>query len=353
MSFKEKIRSFWDSIRHFDVKKIKTSFIETLGSLQCNYKTLVGTVILSIVLMFAVCWIVFFATVRGSEQIMVPDITGKQLTAALLELQAKELYPKIQLKYTDNPGDEGTILGQEPEGGAIVKAGRRISLTVSRGVIMDHVENYVGQNFDDVKINLQTMFTGSAHPLIALSEPVYKPDQSVAGTILSQDPPEGTAISGPITIKLIVSRGPEYDNTRVPSVVGLTFEKLLHVMETSRVVFDFTVDTSSGSDIKEGVVVSQEENVSSFVPNYSRVKATVALPKKAAADTVYGLFSAVLPDYPYPVAMTLECSKDGEREPLVTIKHTGGSVTIPYSAEKDCELILTVAGKTVSRQFVE
>lgn len=333
-------------------ENLKNEGLKTISVLNDNKRTFFLVVILALVLMFAICWITFFATVRGPEQVMVPNVEGKELTTALLELQAKELYPKIQLKYTDNPDDAGKILVQNPESGSIVKAGRRINLTVSRGTILDHVENYIGQNYDDVKINLQTMFTGSTRPLIVLAEPSYKSDQSAAGTVLAQDPPEGTIISNPVTVKLIVSRGPEYENTRIPKIVGMDFAKLLPTLASSKVVFDFTAHIAEGKEA-EGTVVSQEENESQFVPNYSRVSAEIALPKKQKDDEVLGLFTAQLPSYPYAVEMSLDSSKGGVRKTIVTIKHKGGNVTIPYITEKDSELILSIAGRTVARQAVE
>lgn len=333
-------------------EKIRNTSEETVSALNHSKKALFLTVVLAVILMFAVCWITFFMTVRGPEQVMVPNVEGKELTTALLELQAKELYPKIQLKYTDNPDDAGKILNQNPVSGSIVKAGRRINLTVSRGVILDHVENYIGQNYDDVKINLQTMFTGSSRPLIVLAEPGYKPDQSEPGTILAQDPPEGTVISNPVTVKLIVSRGPAFENTRVPAISGLTIEKLIQTLPASKIVFDFTAHTAVGSE-KEGVVTNQEALPSQFVANYTRVSAEISLPKKQKDDEYVGLFTAQLPKYPYAVEMTLEASKAGVRQPLVTLRHTGGNVTIPYISEKGSELTLSIAGRIVARQTVE
>ena len=333
-------------------EKIKEEGKETLSAINTNKKPFFLVVILALVFMFVICWITFFATVRGPEQVMVPNIEGKELTTALLELQAKELYPKIQLKYTDNPDDAGKILNQNPEGGSIVKAGRRITLTVSRGTILDHVENYIGQKYDDVKINLQTMFTGSTRPLIVLAEPSYKSDQSEAGTILAQDPPEGTIISNPVTVRLIVSKGAEYENTRVPSIVGFDFKKLISTISTSRIVFDFTSHIAENGE-NEGTVTSQGTETGEFVPNYSRVSAEIALPKKKNDDEVLGLFTARLPEYPYAVEMTLESSRAGVKETLITLKHNGGNVTIPYIAEKDSELILSIAGRIVARQTVE
>src|SRR5574344_1024518 len=173
--------------KKIDFKKMKTSFEDQIERLRDGGKPLVWTVILTFVVMVLVCLVVFFASVHGSEKVMVPNVVGKNLEEALLEMQAKELYPKIQLKYSDVPGDEGKILDQNPDAGAIVKAYRRITLTVSRGTIVNQIENYVGMNYDDLKLKLQTQFTGQRQ-LIVLADPVYKADASDSGTIIAQNP---------------------------------------------------------------------------------------------------------------------------------------------------------------------
>ncbi len=349
----------FNKIRHFDKEKFKAGCRDAVDALQANGKVLFGTVVLALVLMFAVCWTVFFATVRRPEQVMVPNVVGKELASALLEMQAKELYPKIQLRYTDNPDDVGKILVQNPDAGAIVKAGRRINLTVSRGVIVDHVGDYVGQNFDDVKINLQTMFTGSTKPLIVLAEPVYKPDTSAAGTVIAQTPAAETPISNPVTVKLVVSSGDNFSNTRIPNIVGMNFSSLLKFLSTSKVVFEFTETDAdkavyNSKDDSVSAVVSQESSEKEYVPNYTHVKAEIALPRGNFSGKVYGLFTANLPNYPYAVDMTLEnVGSDGITETVVSMKHNGGKVTIPYFAERGNELVLSVAGKKTVRKTVE
>ena len=349
----------FNKIRHFDKEKFKAGCRDAVDALQANGKVLFGTVVLALVLMFAVCWTVFFATVRRPEQVMVPNVVGKELASALLEMQAKELYPKIQLRYTDNPDDVGKILVQNPDAGAIVKAGRRINLTVSRGVIVDHVGDYVGQNFDDVKINLQTMFTGSTKPLIVLAEPVFKPDTSAAGTVIAQTPAADTPISNPVTVKLVVSSGDNFSSTRVPNIVGMNFSSLMKFLSTSKVVFEFTETDAdkaiyNSKDDSVGIVVSQESSEKEYVPNYTHVKAEIALPRKNVNGKVYGLFTANLPNYPYAVDMTLEdVGSDGITETVVSMKHNGGKVTIPYFAERGNELVLSVAGKKTVRKTVE
>lgn len=334
-------------------KSLKSIISDHIEKLQLSRFNLLFTVIFACVIMFGAAFITFFVTVRDPEQVMVPNVVGKEITSALLEMQVKELYPKIQLRYSDSPDDAGKILAQSPDAGAIVKAGRRITLTVSRGVIIDHVENYIGQLYDDVKINLQTMFTGSSVPLIVLAEPSYKADKSDAGTILAQDPPEGTNISNPVTVKLVVSRGPEYENTRVPKLVGLNIQKLLQTLSTSKVVFDFESHIVADGEVP-GTVTSQSKSNSDYVKNYSRVSADFAIPAVAAENETYGVYKTQLTEYPYPVQMSLEyIDAEGTRVNLVNFMHTGGIVTMPYAVPHGAELVLSVAGKVVARNFVD
>ena len=175
---------------------------------------------------------------------------------------------------------------------------------------------------------------------------------AVLDAILAQDPPEGTIISNPVTVKLIVSKGTEYENTRVPKITGLDINALLSTLSSSKVIFDFTAHVAENGE-KDGSVTSQSKNSTEFVPNYARVSAEIALPKKQKDDEIMGLFTAKLPNYPYAVEMTLESSKDGVKTQIVTLKHKGGNVTIPYIAQKESELLLSIAGRMVARQFVE
>ncbi|MDE5615175.1 MAG: PASTA domain-containing protein [Treponemataceae bacterium] len=339
--------SLKDSIKHFSLKKCRVSFTETMQSLQANGKMLPLTVLAAFVVMLLVCLAVFFASVKAPEQVMVPNLEGKSWSTAMLEMEEKELYPKIQLRYTDSPADEGKVLAQNPGAGAIVKAGTRVTLTISRGVIIDHVESYLGMKVDDVRLKLQTMFTGSARPLIVLANPVYKPDTSEAGTILEQDPPEGTMISEPVTLQLVVSRGPEYEQTRVPQLVGKSIAEVLSQISNSRLVFDFTAHTA-GDDERAGTVTAQQEFDSSFVKNYTHVGVEIALSQRQQDDPRMGLFSETVTQYPYPVTMTLDAvPADGARYTLVTLRHTGGNVTIPYAVPHGTELVFSIEGREI------
>ena len=131
------------------LSNFRMDFHDFLESLQSNGKTLITMAITLILIMGIITMAVFFLAVKGQEEVMVPNVTGKELASALIDMQVKELYPKIQLRYSNSIDEKGKILEQNPPAGSIVKAGRRINLVVSRGVVIDRVRNYVGQKVDD------------------------------------------------------------------------------------------------------------------------------------------------------------------------------------------------------------
>lgn len=87
----------------------------------------------TLILMAGVCVVVFFTFVKGPEEVMVPKVVGKVWSEALIQLQDKELYPKIQLRYTGNSADIDKILYQKPEAGSIVRGYSRVELTIGTG----------------------------------------------------------------------------------------------------------------------------------------------------------------------------------------------------------------------------
>ena len=244
------------------LQKARVQFNGCLDNLRDGGKTVVITILLAFVIMTASCLAVFFMVVQGAEKVLVPDVTGKSLTDALLELQAKELYPKILLKYSDLPGDKGTILEQNPVSGAIVKAYRRVNLTVSRGIPIDYIEDYYGKNVDEVLNTLELLFSGD-DSLVQLPAPVYQKSELQAGTILAQYPEAGTPVSEKIKLQFVVSSGTEIPKTEVPDIEGLSIKQLLSKLGEYKVVFDFEVEEDPKSPA-EGII-SDEEKPSSQV----------------------------------------------------------------------------------------
>lgn len=321
--------------------------------LRENSRVIILTALTVFLVTAASTLVVFALVLKGSEQVMVPDVQGKDISVALLELQAKELYPRVQLRYSDKMDDKGSILEQNPSPGSIVKAGRRINLVISRGVIIDRIENYVGQNLDEVKMQLQAMFTSMATPLIVITEPpLYRFSEEPAGTILEQKPAPDTPLAGPTKVELVVSRGPEGDRVTVPDITGRSIREMYSIMEKTNLVYDFSLRNPEGSE-RAGTIVSQMPAGEARINSYSRISTVLAVPVANPEGKVYGIFSETLPEYPYPFQIKLSAiSPNGERSPLVSVKHPGGNFSVPYLLEEGTVLVLTILNKEVGTREV-
>lgn len=339
------------------MRQFGLNFDKINESIKNNWKLMLTTVIVMIFVVAVIAFATFFTVVKSPEKVLVPDVAGKDLPEALQEMQAKELYPKITLRYSGDPSDKGSILEQSPIAGSIVKAGRRINLVVSNGAVLDKVEDYVGQSLDDVRAHLQTLFAASSRPMINVPDvPVYQEDESAAGTILSQNPQPGTSLVEPITLDLIVSSGIGDEKETIPYLVGMTLADVHVRMARTKLIFDFSSKTPENEEVISGSVLSQKwpDDNATELPTYSRVSVTLAIPTTPVEGLVYGIYEDTLPPYPYPLDVSLNATAtDGEVYTVVTFKHDGGKITIPYAVSSGTKLSLMVLGQEVSKKTIQ
>jgi len=297
---------------------------------------------------------VFFIAVRGAEQVMVPEVTGKELTEALLELQVKELYPRLQLRYTQTSRDRGLIIEQEPRPGTIVKAGRRVRLVVSQGVIVNKVENFIGRDVEDVRMDLLTVYSSSGSlPLFTLKEPMmYEYSAENPGTILAQKPEAGTDISGSTTLEFVVSMGRDNVSVTVPQLTGVNLSRALDLISGSGINFRFTTRQRSGDESGE-TVVYQSLPANTAVSLNTVVNLIVTTPETLAENEIFGLFHYTIPVNPYPLAVRLDALlPSGERVRLLTVNYSGGEFTVPYKLPAETVLVLYMLNRELYRETV-
>jgi len=299
--------------------------------------------------MLFVAVVSFFLTVRGAERTVVPQVVDKQLTEALVMLQERELYPRIQLKYTGNPTDKGLIIQQDPEPGLSVKAGRRVILTVSQGSIIDRVENYVGKSLSEVRGRLASLFS-TFEPILVIREPItYVYDEAPLGTILAQNPSANTPISEATELVLVVSRGQSDNLLEVPDLSDLTPDAAMGVLSELLLSFVFVEDgqSSSKSEIR---INSQSPLPGSKVAVGTRITLKYSRPGSWRQDYAYGLFEYTLPDYPVSVLLEI-ILREPENSPrsLFTMPHPGGKVSFPYLLLEGSEITVRVNDEEIYR----
>jgi beta-lactam-binding protein with PASTA domain len=295
---------------------------------------------------------VFFLSVRGPEQVLTPDVVGKELTSALLELQAKELYPQIQLRYSGNAAEKGMILEQDPPPGTIVKAGRRIRLVISQGARISAVENVVGRTLNDVRSEI-AQSAASGFGLISLKEPfLYKTSEAPAGTILEQSPDAGTPLGGPTELTLVVSRGPDSGMKEMPSLIGLSPSEAASRLAEREIGFVFSAKKADDGETLFVVTAQDWPGGTRIAANHT-AEIQVTIPSSWGSQEICALYSRAIPQTPVPISYTLTAiSPQGERTVLITEVLSGGAFTYPYLLPIGTILSLGVQGRELYREIV-
>lgn len=315
-----------------------------------NGKTIVITSLVMLIVFVAVSTLVFFISLKSAEQVMVPNVVGKDLPEALLDLQARELYPRIQLRYSQKADEKGLILEQDPSPGAIVKGGKRIELVVSQGTVIDTVQNYIGENIEDVQNRIRELFTSGSRQYLQIKQPyLTKYSAEPAGTILEQEPAAGTPISNNMELTFVVSKGTQAETTQVPDMAGADLKKIYQVMQRAAVTFAFTAGSTTGTDI---TVQQQSAAAQSGVPVFSPVTLTVSLPE-SANGMVSGILKTTLAEFPYPFTVSLYAAyPNGDKDLLTSFRHPGGACSVPYTVPEGTKLSLEVLNKEVYTETV-
>ena len=306
-----------------------------------------------IILMILVGILTFSLTIKGPELTMVPEVTGMESMDAILALQEKDLVSIIELRYSAVPADKGLVLGQDPKSGSQLRAGKKVILKVSRGAIIERVENYIGWNLGDLEIHLKSLFSTSG-PLINIKQPVIRVFNNAApGTILEQKPVPDTPLSGPVDLQLVVSKGEEGEIIKVQNYVGKPFTEALLSMAEDGIPFIFSSRKAEKQE-KPGTVVSQTPAPEETVTEETRAELVMTEPKNPGKGMVFGIFQKTLPEYPVLVDLKLEViTPEGEREERFSMKHPGGDIAIPYLEKENTLLILSAFDKEIIRYTVK
>ena len=309
-------------------------------------KIIVFTLLGMLILLGASALAGFFLIFRGSEITVVPDVNGMQLEEALIAIQDKGLVSKIQLRYSQDPGNKGKVLDQHPSPGSIRRAGKAVTLSVSRGAVIEKIGDYTGWNLQDLKTHFMTLFS-TYDTFITIKEPVITIySNEPRGTIIQQKPKPGTPITSYTQLELIISQGPEDAVTTVPSFKGLYFQEALRQLTSMSIPFTFSFRNRVG-DEKPGTVVSQTPEASSEVRQGTMIQLQI-VPPVTEKGKVFGLLERTLPDYPVPITLKYHIVNPlGNRTEIFSTKTKGGVIAIPYFVDAGSMLILLADDKEI------
>ncbi|MGX7675329.1 Stk1 family PASTA domain-containing Ser/Thr kinase [Plantactinospora sp. DSM 117369] len=157
----------------------------------------------------------------GPERFPVPDVAGKTLDLAQLDLENANL---VLVRGTDRYDDnlpKGVVIATSPKVGTEVKPGDKITVIVSKGKAPISVPVLVGKDIREVRNIVRDLG-------LELTES-YKDSDKPKDQVIAQTPQDGAGVEKNAQIKVDVSNGPPAIN--MPRVVDLPCQQAKQVLE--------------------------------------------------------------------------------------------------------------------------
>jgi beta-lactam-binding protein with PASTA domain len=349
--FLDLLRLLWKNLKRLVKRALPTANDDQNARL---FKKMAWSLTGMAFLMVFFAFTAFFFSLKGQEETMVPKVVGKDLVSAILDLQEKELVPVVQVKFSTDPRDKGNVIGQDPQGGLLSKSGRQVTLWVSKGAIVDTVENFVGMNVNDVQLHLKTLFASQAQPLITLgNDPTYINNSAPEGTVLEQQPVAGTSLSAPVALKMIVSRGPKGQTVKVGAYTNQSWTDALVSLSADNFPFQISLRKADPNE-KPGQFVSQAPVAGAELAKGTPINLTLTEPTPLPDGRVFRLLVTTLPEYPIMIDLKVTLKKlSAESVILLQMKHPGGVFHLPYFGTPGDIITIQVLDKDVFSQKVE
>jgi beta-lactam-binding protein with PASTA domain len=207
-----------------------------------------------------------------ASSLAVPNVVGQSFDDARGRLTRFT----VQRSYRAAAEAGGTVLAQTPMAPATLPAGAPVTLVLSDGSLV-RVPRVTNINVNDARQRLQKDVDLKAQPVVVTSE-------LRVGTVIEQQPTEGTLVKRGSVVRLQVSAGQEGPELiDVPNVVGLPFDRA-----QSRLT-RFSVERAERprterSSAPEGQVIEQSPRAASRAATGSVIVLTVSSAPRAAVE---------------------------------------------------------------------
>ena len=206
----------------------------------------------------------------SGDEVVVPDLTGKQPFEAIQLLNQEGLQLKIhpQKRYSNTVGAE-RVLTQNPKPKQKIKQGRSIEVYLSLGPEKAIVPDLLGQT---TRVAVMTLGQRGLHQgkVLYVSKPGADQDQ-----VLAQFPIPGTELIGSRTVNMLVNNAGG-DSTRMfvmPDVIGRPVNEVTRYLQSAglRVGVSQAVDypgVEPGTVVKQNPPAGYKVSVDTFIGLY-------------------------------------------------------------------------------------
>jgi eukaryotic-like serine/threonine-protein kinase len=206
-----------------------------LSSILFVFNFLVWTVRWSFMTLFfiavmgMVAYYVFNEAVQGGNLVTVPDVAGMSITQAADIVTQAGLALGTQRQVVNEQVPEYHVILQRPTPNTVVRAGRKINLTISQGREFVLAPSLIGKQLGSVLGELENLrfLNGSIARMY---------NDAPRDNILAQDPAASAEVTIGTEIHLLVSDGPKARETIMPELIELPLEKAQLILADLNVV---------------------------------------------------------------------------------------------------------------------
>ena len=218
--------------------------------------------------------------ITSSRQEAVPDVSGYTVSEAINALQdAGFIVADEQRSEASDTIDEGLVTKTTPAAGSIRKEGTEITLYISLGDVTVEIEDYTGENFNEVKGRLEALNLVVYMDYYNLADD-EDPNDYEEGIIVNQSVKAGEKLSEGDSITLYV---PKLDN-KYPDFVADQYT----LTEVEEFAEDYNINLNivyqDTTEYEPGTIINQSRPAGSNVINGARLTVTVAREPQETED---------------------------------------------------------------------
>ncbi|WP_407400538.1 Stk1 family PASTA domain-containing Ser/Thr kinase [Anaerovibrio sp.] len=238
-------------------------------------KKFIFGLVLILVLGFFAGSFLSFGNFWSSVEVEVPDVVGRQVEIAREMLEEKNLRVKVAETYDANV-PAGQVVSQYPEAGMMVKEQRQVTITISKGgeeLTMPDLKGMSRSNAE-AKLNKMGLKIGA----------VYEEESDEpAGTVLKQDPVNGSKVTKGQSVDFTVSKGPKKTGVTIPDYTGMSVDSVKSNLAANKLKLGTVTEKSSSQS--RGTVIGQSPAAGSEVKEGGAVNIIVSSGQAAPTTT--------------------------------------------------------------------
>ncbi len=222
------------------------------------------------------------------NEVIVPSVVGKQVESARNVLADKNLRVSVVETFHDKI-PAGQVISQNPEAGSTVKEQRTINLIVSKGGEITVVPDVRGLSRRDAELQIK-----NAGLTIGRIDEQFAAN-TVADTVINQNPRPPAQVVKATTIDIVISKGPEPKKLALPDFRGSPLSTVGSQLDSLKLKQGKVIEAASDK-YPAGTIIDQNPQPFTEVSEGATIDFTVA--KGTSGALKRAVVQVTVPDGP-------------------------------------------------------